>query len=289
MDTKELTGVVTFSDYIGRQIGNIGSTMIRAEAVAEIADSFELYIPAKKYDNLIFQKAYWKEMMELFEGPKILDLSDPDWIVGGVNIIEIGNLVHAITCSSPKLTQLLTLYFPDKIVRHIPDRLNFEKLPQPKLKHSGKAKNLLWFGYIHNAHETLIPLLPYIKNKRLNLTIIADRPFKLTDHLNGINYSFKYYDQNTIYSEILNFDILLNPKSERAFFKYKSNNKSIIAGSLGIPVAETVEDIKRLLSAKARNEQSKHELEIITARYNVIQSVEEYQAIFKEIRYKHFS
>jgi len=143
------TGIIPFT-YFGGVQKSVGSTFLRVDCLASSTSDFEKWTHGKKYDNLIFQKTYWKEMMEMFKGPKILDICDPDLIRERLDIVEIGNMVHAITCSSEGLTQLMKNYFPTKIVVHVPDRLNPNEFPQPRSTHEGYAQKVVWFGFIHN-------------------------------------------------------------------------------------------------------------------------------------------
>ena len=292
MDKIGKTGIVPFT-YFGGAHTTAGSTSLRVDSLAATTSDFKKWEHGSRYDNLIFQKVYWKEMMELFDGPKILDICDPDWLIYGIDIIEIGNLVHAITCSSDSLTQLMKNYFPDKIVECVPDRINPMLFPPPHAMHKGSAREVIWFGFIHNAHETLEQLAGTIMRYNLSLTIVSDKPYSKADKIKKLNPEFvKYYnsllenknrtkeiglspqktDNKTFteaYSVIRRADIVLNPKSERAFYKYKSNNKNIISWQLGVPVAETVEDIVRLIDPGERNREVMEKQQILNKEYNI--------------------
>ncbi len=283
MENIGITGMIPFVYFSGVQKLS-GSTFIRVDGLAASDPRFEKWIHGKKYDNLIFQKAYWVEMMEMFDGPKILDICDPDWVNDQLDIIEISNLVDAITCSSEELTNLMKIYFPEKLVVHVPDRLNSIFFPQKREKHSGKAKNVTWFGFINNAHETLDQLLPAIKENNLNLRIIANEPYSKEDGVLDLNPEFIKYDQRYAYKQIQEADIVLNPRSDRAFFKYKSNNKTLISWKLGVPVAITNDDIIKLMDAKERNAQVLEKQEILEKEYNISKSAQQYYEIIKEIR-----
>lgn len=285
MENIGRTGIIPFSIF-GSKVKLAGSSFLRAEGLVTNAPDFEIWQHGYQYDNLIFQKTYWKEMMELFKGPKILDLTDPDWLYGTVNIVEVGNMVDAITCSSEKLTQLVKTYFPHKDVVHIPDRLNFNILPEPRQKHEGKAKNVVWFGFIHNAHETLWPMLPTIREHNLILKIIAERPYERQADLEGINTEFIVFQHDTAYHKIKEADIVLNPKSTRAFYKYKSNNKTVTGWKLGVPTAETVEELLRFLDPDERNREVKEKSVVVQNEYNIISSATQYRQLFKKIRAK---
>ena len=282
-----ITGIIPFG-YFGYVVNQSGSTLLRVDRLIANDSGFEKFVHGKKYDNLIFQKACWVQMMHLFKGPKILDLCDPDWFQYEVNIIETGNLAHAITCSSLELTDLLKSYFPDKIVEHVPDRLDLKTFPLPRKAHQGKAKNAVWFGYIHNAHETLPQMAPAIREAGLHLRIISQLPYTVNDGILELNPEFVRYDQSKVYSQIREADILLNPRSDKAFFRYKSNNKSLIGWQLGLPVATTNADIMRLMNPKERNREVSIMKSVIEQNYCIEKSVLQYHEIISRIRQRCF-
>lgn len=278
-----LTGIIPFS-YFGGLNRAVGSTQLRVDGIVNNAADFKIWKNGHKYDNLIFQKVYWKEMMEAFAGPKILDLCDPDWLAGPLNIIETGSLADAITCSSENLTELLKSYFPEKIVCHVPDRLDFRLFPIAKENRNMPVKRLVWFGFIHNAHETLKVMEPVIRSHRLELTLISDKPYSQNDLVLKLQPRHIPYNQVTAFQLIQNHDIVLNPRSTKAIYKYKSNNKSIISWKLGLPVAETAEDLIRLLDYHQRKEQVDEKQQLVEQEYNVLKSAEQYRSIIRLIQ-----
>jgi hypothetical protein len=306
-----LTGIIPFVyfDYTPR---SGGSTFLRVERLVANDAGFEKWIHGKKYDSLIFQKAYWPTMMQLFKGPKILDLCDPDWLKYRLDIKEVGEMVHAITCSSKGLTQLVKTYFPDKtvdffgkypkrvfiylkiniyysifrrsLVEHIPDRLDASLFPPPRSLHHGTAKKLVWFGYIHNAHETLAQLVPVIRENHLHLTIIADQPYTNEDAVAELHPDFLVYNQQTVYEQLKQFDMALNPQSDKAYYRYKSNNKSLISWKLGLPVAVTGDDIVKFLDPAERNREADKMRQIVNDEYLIGKSAMQYRKIIEQIK-----
>jgi hypothetical protein len=278
-----LTGIIPFT-YAGGNLKAVGSTFLRVDCLTDCTPDFEKWIHGKKYDNLIFQKVYWKEMMELFRGPKILDLCDPDWFHEDIDIIEIGHLADAITCSSEGLTALVKNYFPAKRVSHVPDRLNFDKFPLPHATHEKKAEEAVWFGFIHNAHETLEALAPALQKHGLRLRIISDKPYSKKDDILKCRPKFIKYEQATAYSLIKESDMVLNPAAGKAFYKYKSNNKTVIGWKLGLPVAITNEDIERFMDPDERNREVQEKKNMVETEYNITRSAEQYREIIRDIR-----
>lgn len=283
----ETTGIIPFTYFSGRG-KRAGSTFLRADRLTANDAGFEIWKHGKRYDSLIFQKVYWPEMMRLFEGPKILDVCDPDWLQETLDIVDVGSLVHAITCSSNRLAGLVQKYFPEKIVVHVPDRLDTSIFPEPHGRHEGIAKTAVWFGFIHNAHETLEQLLPAIKRHHLQLRIVSDSPYAQEDGIFELNPKFVPYHQLTAYDQIKEGDLVLNPRSERAFYKYKSNNKTVIAWKLGLPVAVTIEDIDRFIHPDERNKEVEEKRMIVERDYDIKQSALQYRKIISEIRNRYY-
>ena len=283
-----ITGIIPFVyfKYIQR---TVGSTFLRVDRLVANDAGFEKWVHGKEYDNLIFQKAYWLQMMQLFKGPKILDLCDPDWMELQVDIRGLGDHVHAVTCSSDELTQLLRSYFPDKTVEHVPDRLDLKIFPSPRNVHQGKAQKAVWFGYIRNAYETLPQLLPAIRETGLQLRIIANLPYAEKNDMLKMNPEFLYYDQSTAYEQIKEADILLNPRSDKAFYRFKSNNKSLIGWKLGLPVAATNGDVMRLMNPDERNREVSLMHPVIEKEYAIEKTAEQYRDIIGRIRQRYFS
>jgi len=289
MDIKDIgtTGIIPYT-YLKQLHKQPGSTSLRVDQLVATEPDFKYWVHGTRYDNLIFQKSYWSEMMKTFDGPKILDVCDPDWFQESLDIVETGNLAHALTCSSESLTQLVKTYFPDKIVECVPDRLNFALFPPPREKHQGTARNVVWFGFIHNAHETLASLLPVITTYGLKLRIIADEPYTQEDGILAQNPEYIRYESNTVHSRLKEADVVLNPRSNRAFYRYKSDNKSVIGWKLGLPVAVSEEDLVRFLDPDKRNEEVQEKQLLVEREYSIDKSALQYREIISRIRKLYF-
>ncbi|MDR0573890.1 MAG: hypothetical protein LBG96_07680 [Tannerella sp.] len=287
MGSIENTGMIPWMYSYDRE-RSVGSSYLRVIQLTKNHPEFEQYAHGKRYDNLIFQQFCREEMMRRFTGPKILDICDPNWLQYDMEIVQTGSLVHAFTCSSEGLTRLIKPYFPDKIVEHVPDRLDLNTFPPPREPHQGKALKAVWFGYIHNAYETLPQLLPALKETALQLRIIANLPYCEEDGISEWNPEFIYYDRATVYERIREADILLNPRSDRAFFRYKSNNKSLVGWRLGLPVAVTGEDVARLMNPDERNREVSAMQPVVEREYHIGRSAEQYRDIIYRIRQQYF-
>lgn len=280
-----LTGIVPYT-YFNQSVKAAGSTFLRVENLVENVPDFEVFQHGKKYDNLIFQKSYWLEMMEMFKGPKILDLSDPDWIRSEVDLVETASLVDAITCSSRELANVVRKYITGKLVVCVPDRINDKIFPAMRNPHSGRATSVVWFGFTNNAHETLPFFAGALKKLGCRLTIIADRPYLKEDAIRELQPEFIKYDQRTVYALLQQHDIVLNHRSNKAFFKYKSNNKTIISLKLGMPVAHDASELELLIDPVERNRQVEENQEMIRKEYDIIKSAGQYREILSDIRKK---
>ena len=282
IENTGLTGIIPYM-YFRYYQAPVASTDLRVEPIVKHHPDFEKFIHGKMYDSLIFQQAFWKEMAMLFDGPKIIDLCDPDWLKYEFDFVELGHHVHAITCSSAELRDLVQRYIPNKIVEHVPDRFDFSLFPKPHGLHHGKAKKAVWFGYTHNAHETLPQLAPRIKEYGLELLIIANEPYSQEDEILALNPSFVKYEHDSCRQLISESDILLNPRSNRAYFRYKSNNKSVIAWKLGVPVAVTGDDIARLMDPDERNREIE-KYAFVEKEYDIAKSAQQYRDIIRRIK-----
>lgn len=275
-------GIIPGSYFAPRQKIE-GSSWLRAYQLAGVSPNYMLWEHGMDYDALIFQKAYWPEMMDLFKGPKILDLCDPDWYRENVDIISLGNKVQAVTCSSAALTDLVAQYFPDKPVVCVPDRLDLTSFPPSRPLHRGRAKHAVWFGYIHNAHETLPSMASMLEQSRLRLTIISNAPYEQNDAIAALHPLYVPYDSKRLFYHLRHADMVLNPRSDRAYFRYKSLNKSLISWQMGVPVAVEPSDIECLMDADARNREVACRQRIVAREYDIQQTVVQYNHVFEDI------
>lgn len=267
-------GFVLFSKY--HQKKDIGSSRMRGEYLIKNMPEAEEFIQGKKYDVIVFQKVYWKEMMRSFKGIKILDLCDPDWHETGIEIVKFLNLVDAITTSTEALKKEVE-QFTDTPVYYIPDRLDFESLPKLKTHkiEGGKAKTCVWFGYSHNI-ESVEPAIPKLKKEGLTLKIISDGNY------NSQGVENVKWDIQTAYKEIQKADFALFPEYKSGKYTYKSNNKTILSWALGLPVAKTADDVEKFLYPVERIKEVKKRLKEVKEKYDVKQSAKELMNIINE-------
>ena len=244
-------GFILFEAFHQRK--NIGSSRIRGHWIMKYLNKIkgvvaEPLIQGKKYDVIVFQKVYWKEMARAFDGIKIFDICDPDWL-DGAEIISMIKEMDIITCSTQPLKEALEKTV-DKPVYVIPDGEDFEILPPPK-KHEGKAKKIVWFGYSHNL-EVLNQTYSKIRQLGLTLKVITDGQLNCGE---CAVENVKWYIE-TVDKEIQECDFALIPESIKGKNIYKSKNKTVHAWSLGLPVAKTPIDMDKFMDGEERQKES---------------------------------
>lgn len=265
-------GFASMEFYDNRKKGSVGSSRIRSNWVTENSNGlFEDYKIGEKYDCIVFQKAYWEEMVKSFQGIKIFDICDPDWLDHRPVIEIIRNCDGVVTSTERLAEQIRQFDIGGVTVKCIPDRLDFKWSQPVKPLHTGRATSVVWFGYGQNAY-VLDSCIDGLNRRGLNLTVIADRSYHSNDY-------FVPYNEETINSEIIKHDIVLLPKGSSSDyrFQFKSNNKTIQSWALGMPVATTGEELDRFLSADERNKERELRLKEVHEKWDISVSVKEYQ------------
>lgn len=271
----------TFEQYHGRK--QIGSTRIRVHNLLKFWDEADLYKYGEMADVMIFQKVYCTydyKLPKTYPGITILDCCDLDWNdTPDIHIKETIDAVDAVAVPTKNLQKLLQ-QMTDTPIKLIKDRFIIEDFPPQKI-HRGRLRSVVWFGYAHNA-DVLKFALPSLEKRGLKLTVISNQdPFlgKLND-----DYTFKKYNQETIYSEMQKHDLCILPKGFRPQDRYKSENRTVIAQLCGLPVAETAEDLDNLVEGSARNKAVNNVYDKLKLEYDVRKSVKEYKELIEGIK-----
>ena len=118
-----MVGFLTFDQFCAQ--GNYASSRIRARWLVKYWPNAELFVLGRRYDAVIFQKVSWLEYARLFDGIKILDLCDPDFLHWSSRMVQMMQLCDAVTTSTSALAEAVRKYTA-KPVQCIPDRLDFE-------------------------------------------------------------------------------------------------------------------------------------------------------------------
>lgn len=262
---------------------NVGSTKIRVHNLIKYWPDLSLYRYGELPDVMIFQKVYIGKdykFPKTLPCKKILDIADPDWFEG-VPIKETVDAMDAITCPTEPLAEFIR-QLTDKPVRVIKDRFDLTEFPSRKV-HRGQAKTVVWFGYHHNV-SSLKLAVQSIERRGLKLKVIADQDpfasrwaFKPKDFES--KYEFVKYHPDTAYSEIQKADICVLPKMNRPQDRFKSENKTVIAQLLGLPVAINAEELDELMTAEARNKAIDTVYDILREEYDVKKSVHQMKGL----------
>ena len=277
-------GFATFEKQDNRPKGTIGSTRIRARWLYDLWPEAEEYQIGKKYDVMIFQKVYWDTMMEQFDGIKIMDLCDPDWVEGR-DVMKYCAMADAVVTSTQPLADYIKRFITDKPVICIPDRIKMaEHEPYMKKTHEEVVKSVVWFGYLHNAtyfDNTLDELI----RRNVSLTVIANKEYHLPRD-KDLELHFVKYGYPSVHEELSKHDIVLLP-GDRGKVDYrgqfKSNNKVLTAQALGVPVVQFPEDFDRLITKEQREKEAELKLKDIHDNWLVEQSISEYKDLINEI------
>ena len=262
-----------FEDWHGRK--EIGSSRIRGHWTMKYMPEAESYIHGKKYEVMIYQKTYWKEYAMAFQGIQILDLCDPDWLEGQI-MTELFPKMKAITTITPKMKEAIE-GMTNTPVYIIPDRMDLDFFRGYRKKHESRAKSVVWFGYGHN--QLLDVVQPYLQRFKLDLYVISDLRPIYTKAKDNIKFDIK-----TINKEITKHDFVVFPKTDSERQKLKSNNKTLWAWALGMPVAETPEDLIKYLDPQKRQEESDIRKKEIQEKWDIRLSVKELRKIIKKCK-----
>lgn len=279
---------MTFEQFHGKAA--IGSSRIRARWLWERWNqagpdlgTAEQYMIGKDYEAIIFQKVYWPDFAETYEGLKILDVCDADFLHWGCRMIQTINACHGVTTSSLALQQKIA-EFTDKPVRYIPDRLALDTLPAPKI-HLDEKPTVAWFGYADNF-EALDSAIPALMKRKLNLIVISNKTYRpqIFEYLPFItNYP---WSEATVDGDLLRADMIINPKISRGRFAYKSDNKSIHAAALGLPTARTDADLDLLMEYNLRKVVAEQGLKAVQKSFDVKQSVAELKDFIVQLQHE---
>lgn len=274
---KEIA-ILTFARYEGRK--GIGSSRIRGEWLVNHWPEAEIFRHGADYDVVIYQKAYFVEHARKFKGIKIFDICDADFLHYGYRTMEMIDECDAVTCSSEQLAEQFKK-FTDKPVVYIPDRIDLDTI-NVKKEHIGDAEVVVWYGY-STGFYLLKPIISFLSKLGLTLLVISDCDFNigLGDKLNVIN---KRWNEGTVNEDIIKGDIVINPFSKKGKWKFKSNNKTMNAKALGMPVATNSSELNELINVDARKKASEEGLIEVASEYDVKLSVRDYNELINSIK-----
>jgi hypothetical protein len=283
---EERVGFYTF-EQTRRFASEIGSSRIRAHWLIRHWPQAELFTLGRQYTCLILQKVYWLEGAKHFPGIKILDLCDPDFLHWKCPLRQLADLCDAVTTSTEALADFVRQYTA-KPVACIPDRLDLASFGNPK-RHAGTGPTTTaaWFGYSANFPmlDNSIPAL--LENGIRKLIVVASQasPYSLPevarDRIELVNYP---WESATVNQHLRRAHVVLNWQVQYGKWRFKSNNKTTTAWALGLPVAHNGDELAKLMTEDARVRESEVRLSEVRERYDVRQSVRDYQNLIAQLR-----
>lgn len=266
----------------------VGSTKIRVHNLLKYWPEASTYKFGEKPDVLIFQKIYANKDYKVpitFPAIKILDICDPDWL-GGVPIKETLDAMDAVVCPTEPIKEYLS-QLTDKPIRVIKDRFDLDEFPAKKI-HRGPVKTVVWFGYQHNAVSLKLAVRAF-ESRGIGLKVVSDHdPFASRWASKPEQYESKYsfvkYTPDTAYREIQQADICVLPKMVRPVDRFKSENKTVIANLLGLPVVTNAGELDALMDSEARNRHIDTMYDKLKQDYDCRLSVKEYKELIDEVK-----
>lgn len=241
---------------------NSGSERLRCKWLAPYlnADIYNGSQDLENYDVIIYQKAFVKgrELAKRYKHKfQIFDICDPIWLFYPKEYEEMKSLCNVITASSWDIAKKTGGYY-------VPDRLDFKYFQGVKKEHKDKLIRAVWFGYAGNFHF-IKDFIPELERLEIPLSVISNKP---VGYGKWIQWIEKYWLKDIIGEG----DLVINPK-----IKYKSNNKTITAWALNMPVAQIPHDIIRFSLYEERIKAIPKDL----SKWDIKKSVEQIYEIIK--------
>lgn len=287
---KQSISFLTMEKYHAKR--GVGSTRIRVHNLLKHWPEASLYRYGDNPDVMIYQKVYTTfdyKFQEHFKGIQILDVCDPDFKDSpDIFFRHTMDMMDAVVCPTETYASWLRQMTATP-VHVIKDRFDLSEFPKPKVHH-GTIKSAVWFGYSHNV-DSIKFAVPSLERRGIKLIVVSNndpmcyRWATKPDEYEKL-YTYVKYEHPTAYEAIQKADVAILLDGTRPLDKYKSENKTVIAKLLGVPIAKTADDLETLMSATARNEVISQEYDKLKKEYDCRLSVEEYKALIDEIKAK---
>ena len=274
-------GFYLFSDFHSNP--DAASSRIRGQWLINHWPEAERINYAVKYDAIIYQKVYEVRHARVYQGIKILDVCDPDWLHYKEPFIEMVEECDAVTVPTEVLRRTVQGWTKKPVIV-IPDRHDLDYFKEEKI-HRGRAKEVCWFGYSQN-HSVLKAARKCLIENELAISLISDKPIILSECELGINLNerFTAWNLETVNKEIIKSDFVIMPGSRNPNHRFKSNNKIVHSWLLKMPVANCIEDLERFIDPAERQKEADKNYEIAIRDYDVRSSVKEMQELIEKLR-----
>lgn len=265
-----------------------GSAVLRAKWPVKYWEGAEIYNGTQSLaecDLVVFQKAYLSDtsrrlihkcaqLREATGSPLVaFDLCDPDFLQDGYlsRILDVIHMFDFATAPTVPMVDWLKTYLPTYL---IPDRLDPEiiKYAKPEIFDTD-TPSLVWAGYDGNRGGLLASgMFTAVQELGLQLTVIGlQKPKPIHEFIEMIT----------------EFDVLLNPRPNMGKYRYKSNNKTLLAWACNVAVAETIDELNMLTNTENRRKviDAARKSSIINTNH-IKKSVVEWETIYKKERYE---
>jgi len=281
-----ITGFMTFEAFHGRK--NIGGTRLRAHwPIARWNDAGPDIGPAALYrfgdkpDVMVYQKVYNFEHAENFDGIKILDLCDPDFLHPAYPVKRMIEACDAVVCCTEALAAAVAGFAGNKPVHVIADHV-LDPESAPIKEHKGELKTVSWYGYADNfpALESAVVAL---KRRGLKLIVVATKPYTpiSAPDLDVVNYP---WSADNWVADFMRADVVINPKLADGRFPFKSDNKTIQAWTVGMPVIDNDADFDRFQTAEQRATEGLARRQWVIENRDVRRHVEQLKEVILSIK-----
>lgn len=263
---------------------------IRAVQLTRHWPEAELFTIGRHYSAVIFQRAYWLEYARAFQGVKILDIADPDFLHWNSSCLAMADLCDFVVTSNQELAEMLSRHTRTAI-RCIPDRMDVQSICREGKEHSGNgpAKTVVWHGCSSEfaSLDAVIPdLLRYGIDHFIVICIGTARyqlPARFAGKLRINNYS---WEPETVHGHLLEADIVLDYRPDRGRENGQPNSNTVLAWALRLPVAHCARDLQALIPEAARVREAADRYAHVTTQCDVRQSVEDYRSLIQSFTTK---
>lgn len=280
------------------------SSRFRCDWIAKYLDNSDVWKKTNAHDSVnpfdydiyIFQKTLTPPFLQMMRDVKnagkkiIFDLCDAEWEKGHADRLrEAVKLSDVVTVSSFYLFQKMRELY-GKPAELVVDRLDLASHPSAKV-HSGVGKSVVWFGnrntieYIECMTEALNEAN---KKTPFTLEVISDKFEKMPKVDMPVTYTT--WTEKTANDCIKRNDVAINPHAVDSVGLAKSDNKTITAWALGLPVVSHGKQHHMacvlsawLASAEKRNEASRIGRALVEQLYDIKLSALEYQSIIRRL------
>lgn len=234
------------------------------------------------FNCFVFQKFYlsgkargWAKSFREAGHILAFDLCDADWLQSATHrrrLLAVLPRMDFAVATTERLAEWLRCWLPTFV---IPDRLDLAVHTERHVPQDREPR-LIWFGNSGNL-VTLEQMWPAVCGFGLPLTILADRLIPPWDERPVEFIPWSLEGANAV---IADHDIALNPRLEEEHFAYKSNNKSLTAWALGVPVATSPETLEALFDFELRKLESAYRMVEVAAHYDVRISALQWAGLF---------